>query len=665
MAPSSGRLSAISLKLLLIISFLLACALAHNPQFSFPMFDTNEPSLIFSNNSNVDNQALQVTRNSGSRDVSNTSGQITYNTQPLQLWHPSYNYTASLNTSFLLNMGAIVGNSSDASGGGMTFMLSSRPAIVHLPHSSGSSLGLIDSTSPSQGSQFVAIELDTFKDSFDPDGNHVGIDADGTVKSRLTVPLSPLNVTLTNTSTPDGIYTSVWIDYDGNLFTFDVYLANQGPNLLTKPAVPVISGHHIDLRKHLPESVYVGFSASVGTILESHCVLQWDFYSTSFPDDQKKPNIAIILTCSIVGGVVIAVLLALFLARKRRRHKRIIEMEDLTSLHYGPRKFEYKDLKKATNGFSEESSLGHGGFGSVYKGVLRSNNGITTEVAVKCLSPKSKQGEKEFKAEVMSMGRMRHKNLVQLLGWSYGGSRLMLVYEYLPNRSLDGWIGQGAQEIRGEVMGWERRFHVMKGLAAGLLYLHEEWEMIVIHRDLKPSNVMLDADFNARIGDFGLAKLIKMDQESAHTATVAGTFGYMAPESLEQGIVSKETDIYSLGAIAIELATGHRISMDFLHRLTRLLEDSSPVEEVADPRLSSFDPNQLELLLRLGMACCHPHPPARPSIHEVVHALSMTGASPAMSAPSLSSFSSSYTSSIPRMQITESSLAAMQVSTGR
>ncbi|MCO5586348.1 hypothetical protein L7F22_040288 [Adiantum nelumboides] len=622
MAPS------ISLKLLLIISFLLACA--QNLQFSFPMFDPNDLSgLNFSDNSgHVDSDALQVTRNSGSnpRDqLSNTSDQITLN-QPLQLWHRSHTYIAFFNT---LSSSTWV-PSTAASGGGMTFMFSSRRAIDNLPDSSGSSLGLIDSTSPSQGSQFVAIEFDTFKDiSFDPDGNHVGIDAKGTVNSLLNVSLSPLNVTLTNTSRRDDKNTSVWIDYDGNHFTFDVYLANQGPNpnLSTRPVVPVISAHHIDLHDHLPEPVYVGFSASVGTILESHCVVKWDFYSISFPGDQKKPNIAIILTCSIVGGVAIAVLLVLFLARKRRRHKRNIEMEDLTNLHYGPRKFEYNDLKKATNGFSEESSLGHGGFGAVYKGMLRSDNGITTEVAVKCLSPKSKQGEKEFKAEVMSMGRMRHKNLVQLLGWSYGGSRLMLVYEYLPNRSLDRWIGQGQE--RGEVMGWERRFQC-KNQRFWASQAHQDGSRKRPHRH-RCRHIRLHGPGDARIGH-----------------------------------CQQRTDIYSLGIITIKVATGHRISMDFLHRLTRLLEDSSPaVEEVADPRLSSFTPNQLELLLRLGLACCHPHPPARPSIREVVHALSMTGASPAMAAPSLSSFAGSYASTTPRMQTTESSLAAMEVSTGR
>ncbi|KAI5056113.1 hypothetical protein GOP47_0029634, partial [Adiantum capillus-veneris] len=708
---SSSRASIIisaSFDLLLIINITFFCAIflspspcrAHeNLQFSFPMFDHNQLHYLnFSSNSNVDKQALQITPNSGSRDVSNISGQITYGAQALQLWHESYNYTASFNTSFLINMGPIMGGGTNDSGGGMTFMLTSLPAIKLFPNSSGPLLGLIDgrpNSSKDQGAaQFVAIEFDTFKDSFDPDGNHVGIDVNGSVNSSLAISLSPLNISLTDTSTSEGMYTNVWIEYDGSNYILDVYLANQGPELLRKPTNPIISGYPINLRDHLPQYVYVGFSASLGTILESHCVLRWDFNSTNFPQEllssppifapapsqanlpqkRRSPHTArmrITLVGSVVACIVLlVVLIAILLVRRRRINQRLMGMEDLTNLHCGPRKFAYKDLKRATNRFSKDSSLGRGGFGEVYKGVLRSNNGITTEVAVKCLSQKSKQGEKEFKAEIMSMGRMRHKNLVQLLGWSYGSRRrLMLVYEYLPNRSLDWWIGQGRQEAGGEVevMGWERRFHVMKGLAAGLLYLHEEWEMVVIHRDLKPSNVMLDADFNARIGDFGLAKFIKMEQESAHmTATIAGTFGYMAPESIEQGIVSKECDIYSLGAIAIELTTGHRISIDFLHRLLHLLEESS-LEEAADPRLSSFDSFQLELLLRLGLACCHPHPPARPCIRDVVHALSTSGSSPAaMAVPSLSSFSSSYASSIhPNIPMSDSSVAAMEISAGR
>ncbi|KAI5059146.1 hypothetical protein GOP47_0025465 [Adiantum capillus-veneris] len=445
--------------LLLIINITFFCAIflstpspcLANTQFSFPIFNPNEPTLKFSNNSNVDNQALQITRNSGSRDVSNTSGQITHQ-QQLQLWHDSYSYTASFNTSFLINMGPIMGGGTNDTGGGMTFMLTSLPAIEHLRNSSGSLLGLFDgSSSTKDQAQRVAIEFDTFKDSFDPDGNHhVGIDVHSSVYSTLAIPLSPLGIRLTDTSTSEGIYTSVWIDYDGRLFTLDVYLANQGSSRMTKPTDPIISGYPINLRDYLPQNVYVGFSASLGTILESHCVLRWDFNSTNFPEKSKISLIVGITIGGVAAIVLLVGLIAILLVRRRRRNQRLMDMEDLTNLHYGPRKFAYRDLKRATNGFSEASSLGRGGFGEVYKGVLRSNNGITTEVAVKCLSQKSKQGEKEFKAEVMSMGRMRHKNLVQLLGWSYGSHRgLMLVYEYLPNRSLDRWIGQG-QEAGGE-----------------------------------------------------------------------------------------------------------------------------------------------------------------------------------------------------------------------
>ncbi|KAI5064657.1 hypothetical protein GOP47_0021327 [Adiantum capillus-veneris] len=615
---------------------------AHSLQLSFLTFHPNyDQSLQFSTNSNVDNQALQITRNSGSSDVSNSSGQITYS-QPMQLRHKSYNYLASFNTSFLINMGPIMGGGTPNSGGGMTFMLSSKPAILNLPNSFGQWLGLFDSqaTLQEQQAQVVAIELDTFKDSFDPDANHVGIDVNGSVRSIFTMSLSP-EVMLTNTSALLGINTSVWIDYDGHLRTLDVFLANQGSYLSKlKPTKPVISGYSIDLSDYLPDTVYVGFSASMGTILEAHCVIQWNFNSNEFPKTIPLSTILGSTVGALAALVLLVVGLVAVLRWRRRRAEGTLDMNDLTNLQYGPQKFPYKELKKATRGFSEDCKLGQGGFGEVYKGVIRSKDGTQKEVAVKCLSHRSKQGEKEFKAEVMSMGRMRHKNLVQLLGWSYGRRQLMLVYEYMPNRSLDQWIGEVA-----EVLGWERRYHVIKGVAAGLLYLHEEWEKVVVHRDLKPSNVMLDAEFNASIGDFGLAKLFDFEEDILQTATVAGTPGYIAPECIDQGIISKEVDIYSLGVLAIELATGRRISTAFLQSLSLLFKNST-LEEAADPRLDDrFNRIQLELLLKVGLACCQLDPSARPTIRDIVHTLSTSGTSPILLAtPSISSFSSGHPS---------------------
>ncbi|KAH7446595.1 hypothetical protein KP509_01G063600 [Ceratopteris richardii] len=597
----------------------LSC-LAESLQFSFTSFNESDGLLTFSEDSNVDNYILQITRNSGTEDVSNSSGQVTY-AEPLQLWSSDLNYSASFNTTFLLNIAPIMDGGTNATGGGLTFMLSSAAAESNLPNSFGEWLGLFDGGVAEQDAQRVGIEFDTFMDSFDPDDNHVGIDVNGSVESIVVASLSPdVSLTSSNVSNREGMNTSIWIEYDGDLHILSVYVANQGSDISTKPSEPVIS-YAIDLRDYLPEIVYVGFSASLGTILESHCIILWDFTSTDVPSSSSSEGLIIGAIVAGVAIILLAALLAFFWIRRRNRTR---PFDSLTDLQYGPREFRYRDLKKATDGFSDKCRLGQGGFGPVYKGELLSSDGVVTQVAVKCLARKSEQGEREFIAEVTSMGRMKHRNLVQLLGWSYERKQLMLVYQYMPNGSLDRWIRIGQPAL--EVMGWERRFHVMKGVAAGLLYLHEEWEMVVIHRDLKPSNVMLDAEFNARIGDFGLAKFIDMKEDSAQTITIAGTPGYIAPECIEEGVVSKETDIYSLGAIAIELATGRRISISFLLSLSRQLEEGS-ILEIADPRLSDVNATQLELVLRIGVACCHPNPSERPLIREVVHALSSVGGS--------------------------------------
>ncbi|KAH7295133.1 hypothetical protein KP509_27G033700 [Ceratopteris richardii] len=653
------------MSLLLIFSaaiFILPC-LSEGLQFSYSSFDQNDRNLNFSANSNVDFQSLQITRNSGSADVSNTSGQITY-TQPLQLWSGERNFSASFNTTFLMNTSPIMGGGTNATGGGMVFMLSSSPAVYTLPNSFGQWLGLFNGGTSQQDAQRVGIEFDTFKDSFDPDNNHVGIDVDGSVHSIATASLSPtVSLTTPDLSNAQGINTSVWIEYNGNLHILSVYLANQGSDILTRPSKPAIT-QNIDLRKYLPEVVYVGFSASLGTILEAHCIIRWIFNSTDPPSHGTSfTGLIVGLT---VGGLAIAVLAATLVCIwiRTKNRKQGLLLGDLSDLQYGPRKFAYRDLKKATNGFADDCRLGQGGFGAVYKGELLSSNGIVTQVAVKCLSQKSKQGEREFKAEVMSMGRMKHRNLVQLLGWSYDGNRLMLVYQYMPNGSLDQWLKLGQEGV--DVMGWERRYNVMKGVAAGLLYLHEEWEMVVIHRDLKPSNVMLDSEFNARIGDFGLARFIDIEEDVAQTATIAGTPGYIAPECIEQGMVSKETDIYSLGAIAVELATGRRISTSFLHSLSRLFEEGT-IQSAADPRLPNFDAAQLEILLRLGLACCHPNPLERPTIRQVVHALSLAEEAPSPSPVfSMSYFSGSdKPSDICIIENSSSSILSIEMKDGR
>jgi hypothetical protein len=226
-----------------------------------------------------------------------------------------------------------------------------------------------------------------------------------------------------------------------------------------------------------------------------------------------------------------------------------LSMDDEFERGTGPKRFSYKELVRATNNFAGENKLGEGGFGGVYKGFLREMNFY---VAVKRVSRGSKQGIKEYASEVKSISRLRHRNLVQLIGWCHEHKDLLLVYEFMPNGSLDSHIFKGKS-----LLTWATRYNIAQGLASALLYLHEEWEQCVLHRDIKSSNIMLDSSFNAKLGDFGLARMVEHAKGSQTTA-LAGTMGYMAPECVISGRSSKESDIYSFGIVALEIACGRK-----------------------------------------------------------------------------------------------------------
>ena len=215
----------------------------------------------------------------------------------------------------------------------------------------------------------------------------------------------------------------------------------------------------------------------------------------------------------------------------------------------GPRRFSYNELVSATYNFSNERKLGEGGFGAVYKGYLID---LDIPIAVKKISRGSKQGKKEYITEVKIISRLRHRNLVQLIGWCHDKGEFVLLYEFMPNGSLDAHLFR-----KRSLIPWAMRYKISLGLAFALLYLHEEWEKCVVHRDIKSSNIMLDSSFNVKLGDFGLARL--MDHElGPQTIGLAGTLGYMAPEYISTGRASKESDIYSFGVVALEIATGKR-----------------------------------------------------------------------------------------------------------
>ncbi|MQL85867.1 hypothetical protein Taro_018391 [Colocasia esculenta] len=402
--------------------------------------------------------------------------------------------------------------------------------------------------------------------------------------------------------------------------------------------------HVIDLSKVLPERVYVGFSAATGIYFQMHHILSWSFNSSLDLSDGPGPNHAkskklnIGLLMGVLGGV--GALAVGLITRHRRRSRGRGKREDggvglvIDDGEFeggrGPKMFAYRDLARATNNFATEVKLGRGGFGDVYRGVLN-DPPRSMEVDIKRVAKDSSQGMRECVSEVKIISRLRHRNLVQLVGWCHEiEGELLLVYEYMPNGSLDARLfGRTGGEVAGALLSWPTRYGIAQGVAAALLYLHEEWEQCVVHRDVKPSNVMLDANFNAKLGDFGLARLVDHGH-GPRTTVPAGTMGYLAPECDTTGKASKESDVYSFGVVALEIACGKRPNeptpeeeREGLVEWVWDLYGRHAVLEATDPRLGSgeLDEMQVERLMVVGLWCAHPDFRRRPSMRQVVSAL--------------------------------------------
>jgi serine/threonine protein kinase len=342
----------------------------------------------------------------------------------------------------------------------------------------------------------------------------------------------------------------------------------------------------------------------------------------------------------------------LLLRQRRRRKAREQELhafdddddndeplEDEFEKGTGPRRFRYRELAVATSFFSDEEKLGEGGFGSVYHGYLK-DTGI--HVAIKRVSKGSKQGRKEYISEVRIISRLRHRNLVQLIGWCHGGGELLLVYEFMPNGSLDTHI-----HSHDKVLPWPLRHEIVLGLGSALLYLHQDWEQCVVHRDIKPSNVVLDASFNAKLGDFGLARLVDHDRES-HTTALAGTMGYMDPECMVTGTASAVSDVYSFGVVALEITCGRRpvvvlretqqgseATAEHTHLVQWVWEHygRGRVVDAADARLNGeFDGSEMERVMVTALWCAHPDRSLRPSIRQAVNVLRLEAPLPILPA---------------------------------
>ncbi|GAV67743.1 Pkinase domain-containing protein [Cephalotus follicularis] len=284
--------------------------------------------------------------------------------------------------------------------------------------------------------------------------------------------------------------------------------------------------------------------------------------------------------------------------------------------------FTLRELEVSTNGFAHENIIGEGGYGIVYHGVLDNQ----TEVAVKNLLNNSGQAEKEFKVEVEAIGRVRHKNLVRLLGYCAEGAHRMLVYEYVNNGNLEQWL----HGIVGPCspLTWESRMNIILGTAKGLTYLHEGLEPKVVHRDIKSSNILLDKQWNPKVSDFGLAKLLG-PESSYITTRVMGTFGYVSPEYASTGMLNERSDVYGFGILVMEVISG-RNPVDYgkppeevnLVRWLKMMVKNRNLEGVLDPNLPEKPTARaLKRALLVALRCVDPNAQKRPKMGHVVHML--------------------------------------------
>ncbi|XP_024517171.1 cysteine-rich receptor-like protein kinase 15 [Selaginella moellendorffii] len=355
----------------------------------------------------------------------------------------------------------------------------------------------------------------------------------------------------------------------------------------------------------------------------------------TLPSNSKAKKTLLLAIAIPIAGVLALLLLVIgFFISKRSKNvsKPPEELDELqVTLHRGPVTFSYDLLRRATEGFSDDHKLGEGGFGAVYKGTFSDG----TEIAIKKLSVASKQWEQQFLNEVKVIGSVQHRNLVRLLGCCVEGSERLLVYEFLKNNSLEKALLDdliSAEET--PRLGWNTRYNILLGTARGLTYLHEDSQIRIVHRDIKPSNILLDETFEAKISDFGLARLYGEDEATEIITTkVAGTYGYMAPEYAFHGHLSEKADVFSFGVVVLETLAGRKNKdaslpepEQYLLEWAWQLHSNRLLPNLLHRKLVSSSNNEQEKTLvqaiHIALMCTQASPQDRPSMSHVVAMLS-------------------------------------------
>uniref|UniRef100_A0A6N2N8W6 Receptor-like serine/threonine-protein kinase n=1 Tax=Salix viminalis TaxID=40686 RepID=A0A6N2N8W6_SALVM len=370
----------------------------------------------------------------------------------------------------------------------------------------------------------------------------------------------------------------------------------------------------IDIRTfiHNQQEIYIRFAAS-----------DIDNSDSAKVNTKSKVKKWVVATTVFSAGILfIGLCLALYVLKKKQKKNSDLQrrsndngMKEELDLPL----FNIDELACATDNFSESNKLGEGGFGPVYKGTLTNGQ----EIAVKKLSKNSRQGLDEFTNEVKHIVKLQHRNLVRLLGCCIQRDETMLVYEFLPNKSLDFYIF--ADETQSLLLDWPKRYNIIKGIARGLLYLHQDSRLRIIHRDLKTSNILLDCEMNPKISDFGLARSFGENETEANTNKVAGT-GYIAPEYANYGLYSLKSDVFSFGVLVLETVSGYRNRgfshpdhhLNLISHAWILFKQGRPLELVAKSKVEARHISEALRSIHVGLLCVQENTEDRPLISHVV-----------------------------------------------
>ncbi|KAK9924636.1 hypothetical protein M0R45_032994 [Rubus argutus] len=378
-----------------------------------------------------------------------------------------------------------------------------------------------------------------------------------------------------------------------------------------------------------------GYGNTIGCFIWSGDLLADDNGNTLYirvPAESKNParskrSLVIALVSAIAGLLTITSGYFLWKKTLRMRRKRRTKYGE-AKINVGEENdtelpvFGFKSILAATDDFSEANKLGEGGFGPVYKGILP----VYQAVAIKMLSKKSGQGHQEFMNELKLIAKLQHTNLVRLLGCCIEEGERMLIYEYMPNRSLDRFLFDPSEKRK---LDWRRRFRIIEGIGQGLLYIHKYSRLKIIHRDLKASNVLLDETMNPKISDFGMAKIFDTNQTEANTNRVVGTYGYMSPEYARYGCFSEKSDVFSFGVLLLEIISGRKNAAFYRyeHSLTlagwawKLWKEDRGMEVIDASVRETCQPHEALRCIHVGFLCVQEAPADRPTMSSVIHML--------------------------------------------